>query len=92
MYGSILAWCAELASADPVMSQYMIDAYAAQHPTNTDRRNRQSVAVHLMSLCAAPLGRDLFVQPTPVGRSGGGDCGLESGGITGGWRQFQGEE
>jgi hypothetical protein len=31
----------------------MVDAYAAQHATNADRRNRQSVAVHLMSLCAA---------------------------------------
>lgn len=33
--------------------QHMVDSYAAQHPTNLDRRNRQSVAVHLMSLCAS---------------------------------------
>ena len=31
----------------------MIDSYAAQHATNPDPRSRQSVAVHLMSLCAA---------------------------------------
>jgi hypothetical protein len=34
-------------------AQRMIDSYAAQHATNPDPRNRQSVAVHLMSLCAA---------------------------------------
>jgi len=33
--------------------QNLVDAYAAQHATNPDRRNRQSVAVHLMSLCLA---------------------------------------
>src|SRR5262249_22781138 len=33
--------------------QWMIDSYAAQHDTNPDRMGRQSVAVHLMSLCAA---------------------------------------
>ncbi len=32
--------------------QGLVDAYAAQHGTNTDRRNRQSVALHLISLCA----------------------------------------
>lgn len=32
--------------------QCRTDAYAAQHATNPDPRNRQSVAVHLMSLCA----------------------------------------
>lgn len=29
-----------------------VDTYAAQHPHNPDRRNRQSVGVHLISLCA----------------------------------------
>lgn len=55
MYGSILGWYAELPrlAADPGTSQYLADAYAVQHATNPDRRNRQSVAVHLMSLCAA---------------------------------------
>lgn len=28
-----------------------VDAYAAQHPHDPGRRNRQSVAVHLISLC-----------------------------------------
>ena len=32
--------------------QCRTDAYAAQHATNPDPRNRQSVVVHLMSLCA----------------------------------------
>jgi hypothetical protein len=34
-------------------AQHLVDAYAAQHATNPDRRNRQSVIVHLMSLCAS---------------------------------------
>jgi hypothetical protein len=33
-------------------AQLRTDAYASQHATNPDARNRQSVAVHLMSLCA----------------------------------------
>jgi hypothetical protein len=54
LYGSLLAWRSSLAEAPGVgTSQYLIDTYAVQHPTNPDRRNRQSVAVHLMSLCAA---------------------------------------
>lgn len=28
-----------------------VDTYAVQHPQNRDRRNRRSVALHLMSLC-----------------------------------------
>jgi hypothetical protein len=38
--------------ADRGTVQCRTDAYAAQHATNPDPRNRQSVAVHLMSLCA----------------------------------------
>jgi hypothetical protein len=38
--------------ADRGTMQCSTDAYAAQHATNPDPRNRQSVAVHLMSLCA----------------------------------------
>jgi hypothetical protein len=34
-------------------AQWTVDSYAVQHATNPDPRNRQSVAVHLMSLCAA---------------------------------------
>ncbi len=32
--------------------QDLVDSFAVQHATSTDRRNTQSVAVHLMSLCA----------------------------------------
>jgi hypothetical protein len=35
------------------ISMHLVDCYAAQHAANPDRRNRKSVAVHLMSLCAA---------------------------------------
>jgi hypothetical protein len=35
------------------VSVHVVDCYAAQHAANPGRRNRQSVAVHLMSLCAA---------------------------------------
>lgn len=34
-------------------AQRMIDSYAVQHAADPDPRNRPSVAVHLMSLCAA---------------------------------------
>jgi hypothetical protein len=56
MYGSVLAWHAELSglvAGDLAIAQRIVDAYAVQHATSPDRRNRQSVAVHLMSLCAA---------------------------------------
>lgn len=53
-YGQVLEWhYASDAARDPEVSQALVDAYAAQHATNTDRRNRQSVALHLVSLCAA---------------------------------------
>jgi Family of unknown function (DUF5946) len=38
-----------------------VDTYAVQHPQNRDRRNRQSVALHLMSLCLV-LGRGEDMQ------------------------------
>ncbi|MHB8294264.1 MAG: DUF5946 family protein [Acidimicrobiales bacterium] len=50
LYGEILA--AEF--ADPARwpaHQLSVDAYAVGHPNNRDRRNRQSVALHLVSLC-----------------------------------------
>jgi Family of unknown function (DUF5946) len=54
LYGSVLEWqYASSATRQPEVSQWLVDAYAAQHATNTDRRNRQSVALHLVSLCAA---------------------------------------
>lgn len=31
----------------------LVDCFAVQHATNPERRNRQSVGVHLMSLCSA---------------------------------------
>ena len=54
VYGALLEWRVSLVGPEGVTtSQQMIDAYAIQHATNDDRRNRQSVAVHLMSLCAS---------------------------------------
>jgi hypothetical protein len=54
LYGTLLAWRSSLPGSPGVTtSQYMVDAYAAQHATNPDRRNRQAVAGHLMSLCAS---------------------------------------
>jgi hypothetical protein len=54
LYGSILErQYANGAVLQLEVSQWLVDAYAAQHATNTDRRNRQSVALHLVSLCAA---------------------------------------
>jgi uncharacterized protein DUF5946 len=53
LYGSVLEWrYATGAARNAEVSQWLVDAYAAQHATNTDRRNRQSVALHLISLCA----------------------------------------
>lgn len=54
LYGTLLEWRPSLPGPSAAtVGQLMVDAYAAQHPTNPDRRNRQSVAVHLMSLCAS---------------------------------------
>jgi hypothetical protein len=54
LYGAVLErHSASDAGRQPEVSQWLVDAYAAQHATNTDRRNRQSVALHLVSLCAA---------------------------------------
>lgn len=51
--GALEDWkLAVLAQGGVAIVQDLVDAYAAQHPTNPDRRNRQSVAIHLMSLCA----------------------------------------
>lgn len=41
-----------LITEDGVTAQRMVDSYAIQHATNPEGRNRQSVAVHLMSHCA----------------------------------------
>jgi hypothetical protein len=54
LYTRLEDWKADLPAADrPTAAQHLTDSYAVQHPTNPDRRNRQSVAIHLMSLCAS---------------------------------------
>jgi len=54
LYGSLQPWKGALTGdAGLTTAQRAVDCYAAQHATNPDRRNRQSVAVHLMSLCAS---------------------------------------
>jgi uncharacterized protein DUF5946 len=50
-YGELLARSRDW-TVDRGTVQLRTDAYASQHATNPDPRNRQSVAVHLMSLCA----------------------------------------
>jgi hypothetical protein len=66
---------------EPTRLQCCVGSYAAQHPAGEDRRNRQSVAAHLMSLCASPElgvpgGRLRFVIGNWV-RGGGGYPALE---------------
>jgi hypothetical protein len=51
VYGEVLA--REYGEfANPPVHRLTVDAYAAQHPGVPGRRSSQSVAVHLMSLCA----------------------------------------
>jgi hypothetical protein len=55
LYCGLEGWKASVAGRPdtPTLIQHLVDSYAAQHAANPDRRNRQSVAVHLMSLCAS---------------------------------------
>ena len=54
LYGSLQPWKGTLTGGGKLnAAQRAVDSYAAQHATNPGRRNRQSVAVHLMSLCAS---------------------------------------
>jgi Family of unknown function (DUF5946) len=55
VYCGLEDWKASLTADDdaPTLIQHLVDSYAVQHAANPDRRNRQSVAVHLMSLCAS---------------------------------------
>jgi hypothetical protein len=54
LYTGLEDWKAGLPGRPGIdAAQWMIDSYAVQHATNPDARNRQSVAVHLMSLCAS---------------------------------------
>ena len=52
LYGQLSARVMTTGGA-PDAAWHHVDAYAVQHPDNaqTDRRQRQSVAVHLVSLC-----------------------------------------
>ena len=53
IYGELLEWKDSLRGAEAMASaQQLVDSYAVQHSANPDPRNRQSVTVHLMSLCA----------------------------------------
>lgn len=53
VYGRWMAERAWSPSIDPVVAAHHVDCYAVQHPDGVerDRRQRQSVAVHLISLC-----------------------------------------
>jgi hypothetical protein len=55
LYCGLEDWKASLAADQdaPTLIQHLVDSYAVQHAANPDRRNRQSVAVHLISLCAS---------------------------------------
>jgi hypothetical protein len=54
LYGSLQDWKNSLVGDEGTdTAQQVVDSYAAQHASNPDRRNVQSVAVHLMSLCAS---------------------------------------
>jgi Family of unknown function (DUF5946) len=54
LYASLLVWANELTDRGELTAvQRIADTYAVQHATSPDRRNRQSVAVHLMSLCGS---------------------------------------
>lgn len=70
LYGSVLVWRNALAAGGALTAaQRIIDTYAVQHATNPDRRNRQSVAGHLMSLCASmEHGISGARLPTVIGR------------------------
>jgi hypothetical protein len=52
-YCSLEEWkCGLTGAASIGIVQDLVDSFAVQHATSTDRRNTQSVSVHLMSLCA----------------------------------------
>jgi len=54
LYCGLQDWKSSLIGDDGITTaQHLVDAYAAQHATNPDRRNRQPVTLHLMSLCAS---------------------------------------
>jgi Family of unknown function (DUF5946) len=53
LYTGLEDWKSRLSGPPGIDTiQRMVDSYAVQHATSPDRRNTQSVAIHLMSLCA----------------------------------------
>jgi len=50
-YGELQDWRNSLRDDGVTKAQHLVDTNGAQHATNLDRRNQQSAAVHLMSLC-----------------------------------------
>ena len=74
-YCSLEEWKGRLTGEGSIgVVQDLVDSFAVQHATNTDRRNVQSIAVHLMSLCSGlelgPTGRQRRVR---IGRWVGRD-------------------
>src|ERR1700679_177674 len=54
LFCSLTDWMHSLVGDDgSTIAQQVVDSYMIQHATNPERRNRQSVGVHLMSLCAS---------------------------------------
>lgn len=54
LYNSLQDWKNSLVGPEGTdTTQWVVDSYAVQHATNPDKRNLQSVAVHLMSICAS---------------------------------------
>ena len=54
LFCSLTDWMQSLPGSDgSTIAQQVVDSYMVQHAANPDRRNRQSVAVHLMCLCAS---------------------------------------
>ncbi len=52
-YCSLEEWKSSLTGAASIgIVQDLVDSFGVQHTTSADRRNTQSVAVHLISLCA----------------------------------------
>lgn len=52
-YCSLEDWKASLSGEEAISVVCdLVDCFAVQHATNPERRNRQSVALHLMSLCS----------------------------------------
>lgn len=53
LYGEWMARRSDVVGGDPVVNAHHVDCYAVQHPDGAeqDRRQRQSVAIHLITLC-----------------------------------------